>query len=93
MRRPSEKSANPLISKERMWEIVLFHEMGHAFGVPHDPSRQWYEGHCTNSWCVLYPKVDHRAVLSVLKNGYPMDFCQDCSTEILDVKNQGKAKK
>jgi hypothetical protein len=29
-----EESANLFLSKEKIWEIVIFHEIGHALGVP-----------------------------------------------------------
>ncbi|HKK18126.1 MAG TPA: hypothetical protein VJ952_05540 [Opitutales bacterium] len=77
-----ESSAHFLLSKAKIWEIVLFHEIGHALGVPYQADRRWAKNHCRHAWCVMYPRVDYRSVLSVLFSGYPDDFCRDCRAEI-----------
>jgi len=58
------------------WLMIVPHELGHAMGVPSDPSHQWHDGHCTDPRCVMYPTVDGKAILSaVFEFGPPKGFC------------------
>jgi len=78
------------VSKEQVWEMVLLHELGHALGVPANPSHIWDVGHCTNPCCVMYPKPDFRSVCAFFFHGFPNDFCQECRAELLSVKEQAR---
>ena len=76
-----------LLPRERAWEIVLFHELGHAIGVPSDPSHADASGHCTNPSCVMYPRPDICSILTFIARGWPLDFCDACKSEIDAARN------
>ena len=71
----------PVISDIQAWKIVLTHEIGHRLGVPASVTHN-KAGHCNNRECVMYARPDWQAVLSVLTNGMPYDFCEDCKLEL-----------
>ncbi len=74
-----------LFPRERLWELVLLHEFGHAIGVPADVSHRDKTGHCTNH-CVMYRRPDLRSALRAMQRGLPMDLCDDCRGEIAAAK-------
>jgi len=71
-------------AQRRLLEWTLFHELGHALGVPADASHvtMMLGVHCTYPHCVMYSPVDLRWVVSLLLNGWPMDLCSVCREEI-----------
>lgn len=78
--------ANWFVSRPQLEEHVLLHEFAHALGVPGDPQRTWrgpHRGaHCTRPECVLYPALDWRSLLSGLVNGWPLELCDACRSEL-----------
>jgi hypothetical protein len=83
-----EASVNSFLSKEKIWEIVIFHEIGHAIGVPSQSSPSHKSSHCSNPSCVMYPRIDTRSALSVIFKGYPVDLCKDCQAEVEAAKRE-----
>ena len=75
----------PVISDTQAWKIVLTHEVGHRLGVPANRSHN-KRGHCTSRECIMYASPDWQAVVSVLFNGMPYDFCDKCKAELEDAK-------
>lgn len=75
----------PVISDTQAWKIVLTHEVGHRLGVPANEDHN-KAGHCTSRECVMYARPDWQAVVSVLFNGMPYDFCDKCKAELEDGK-------
>lgn len=77
----------PVISDTQAWKIVLTHEIGHRLGIPADHSHN-KAGHCTHRECNLYASPDWQAVVSVLTNGMPYDYCKVCQAELANAKRQ-----
>jgi len=75
----------PVISDTQAWKIVLTHEVGHRLGVPARKTHN-KRGHCTSRECIMYAKPDWKAVVSVLFNGMPYDFCDKCKAELEEAK-------
>ncbi|HUX17488.1 MAG TPA: hypothetical protein VMW52_13510, partial [Phycisphaerae bacterium] len=72
-----------ILSAELRWQLVITHELCHAFHVPGNRNHAWSARHCTNPACVLYPRPDARAIgVALLRMGPPMDLCADCRREI-----------
>jgi hypothetical protein len=71
-------------ARRRLVEWTLFHELGHALGVPADPSHvtMLLGVHCTYPHCAMYSPVDLRWFISLFLNGWPMELCQTCTEEI-----------
>lgn len=79
----TDRGVLPLVSRERWWRLVIMHELCHALGVPCDRSHAWRGRHCTHPECILYPRVDVRAVFSaVFRLGPPLGLCRVCRREI-----------
>lgn len=78
---------SPVISDTQAWKIVLTHEVGHRFGVPAKRTHN-KAGHCTSRECIMYARPDWQAVVSVLFNGMPYDFCAKCKAELLEAKDK-----
>jgi len=75
-----------LTSREKWWTLVIKHELLHALNVPSDRSHAWSGRHCTTANCILYPRVDFRAIISgIFLLGPPMDLCGVCRKEIHQV--------
>jgi len=85
----SENNINvvPNSANNQAWQIVLLHELGHALGLPAARSHK-LRGHCTHRQCVMYPKPDLFAVISVLFSGMPYDFCPVGKAELETAKAQ-----
>ena len=77
----------PVISDTQAWKIVLTHEVGHRLGVPANKTHN-KNGHCTHRECIMYAKPDWQAVVSVLFNGMPYDFCEKCKAELEKAKSE-----
>jgi len=75
----------PVISDTQAWKIVLTHEVGHRLGVPANIDHN-KAGHCTSRECVMYARPDWQAVVSVIFNGMPYDFCDKCKAELEEAK-------
>jgi len=75
----------PVISDTQAWKIVLTHEVGHRFHVPAKSDHNKM-GHCTSRECVMYARPDWQAVVSVIFNGMPYDFCDKCKAELIEAK-------
>jgi len=65
---------------------VLVHEFGHLMGLVTEPAH-YVDGHCTNSWCLMYDGLDTRSVLlhalPTLLAGYlPTRYCGDCCRDL-----------
>jgi len=75
----------PVISDTQVWKIVLTHEVGHRLAVPANKDHN-KAGHCTSRECVMYARPDWQAVVSVLFNGMPYDFCDKCKAELEEAK-------
>jgi predicted Zn-dependent protease len=71
-------------AQRALLEWTLFHELGHALGVPADPSRITMKlgAHCTYPHCVMYSPVDLRWIVSLFLNGWPMELCAKCDEEL-----------
>ena len=83
----------PMLYRERLWQVVITHELCHALKVPHDPSHAWRGNHCTRPERVLYPRVDLRSVVrSIPRLGPPMDLCHLCRREIHQVHTNAAGK-
>jgi len=78
---------SPVITDTQAWKIVLTHEVGHRFHVP-AKSEHNKMGHCTSRECVMYARPDWQAVVSVIFNGMPYDFCDKCKAELVEAKKQ-----
>lgn len=76
----------PVISNTQAWKIVLTHEIGHRFHIPAKSDHN-KAGHCTSRECVMYAQPDWQAVVSVIFNGMPYDFCDKCKAELREAKN------
>jgi len=76
----------PVITDTQAWKIVLTHEIGHRFHVPAKGDHNKL-GHCTSRECVMYARPDWQAVVSVIFNGMPYDFCDRCKAELIEAKN------
>lgn len=75
--------------EDQFWEFVIFHELGHALGVPQLANHRWSAGHCTHPDCAMYPKVDLRSVTTyVLRGGPPMELCRRCTAELQAVREK-----
>jgi hypothetical protein len=82
-----EEVANIFVNRERAYELVLTHEMGHTLGVPHRLSHKWSQNHCTNPDCLMYPKPDLSSVLTaIITFQIHDDYCQTCKDEIKEVR-------
>ncbi|MBL9000257.1 MAG: hypothetical protein JNK25_03890 [Phycisphaerae bacterium] len=81
-----------LVSKSRLYEWTLTHELGHVLGVPASNSHIWavpgLGPHCTHPECVMYTGLDWRVVLSGVLNGWPLDFCDGCASELRSVRER-----
>jgi len=77
---------SPVITDTQAWKIVLTHEVGHRFHVPANSDHNKM-GHCTSRECVMYARPDWQAVVSVIFNGMPYDFCDKCKAELIEAKN------
>lgn len=75
----------PVISDVQAWKIVLTHEVGHRLGVPAKKTHN-KNGHCTSRECIMYAKPDWQAVVSVIFQGMPYDFCDKCKAELKEAK-------
>ncbi len=89
------RRAGVFVPEERMWEWTLTHEIGHVLKVPADPAHgcivPGYGGvHCTHPECVMYTGVDWRVFASGLINGWPLDYCKVCSSEIAAARGDGE---
>ncbi|WP_432797988.1 hypothetical protein [Poriferisphaera sp. WC338] len=81
----------PFTSLDRTWELVIYHEMCHALGLPYDKSHSTQTGsnHCTNTNCILYNGIDpHSLVATIFNLGPPSDLCRTCRTELNEVIHQ-----
>jgi hypothetical protein len=80
------RHAGWFVDREKLWEQVIFHELGHALGVPANADHAWkgpaWGLHCTHPQCAMYPAVDWRSLLSGLLHGWPLDFCEKCRAEL-----------
>lgn len=79
--------SNWFISRTKLYQWTLTHELGHVLGVPADRSHiRTVPGlggnHCTHPECVMYTGVDWRIVVSGLLHGWPMDLCAVCQDEL-----------
>lgn len=78
-----QETASVFFLEDQVWEFVIYHELGHALGVPESAGHRWHAGHCTHPDCVMYPKIDARSITTFLiRQGPPMDFCRRCAAEI-----------
>ena len=80
---------SPVISHTQAWKIVLTHEVGHRLRVPAKSDHNKM-GHCTSRECIMYARPDWQAVVSVIFNGMPYDFCDKCKAELVEAKHQCK---
>ena len=82
-----EEVANIFVGKDRVYELVLTHEMGHTLGVPRRVSHKWSENHCTNPDCIMYPKPDSSSILATIFSfKIHDDYCQTCRDEIKEIR-------
>jgi hypothetical protein len=70
------------VTRTRQEGSVIVHELGHLMGLVTDPEH-YVDGHCTNSWCLMYDGLDARSImlhaLPTLLTGYlPTRFCRHC---------------
>lgn len=73
----------PFVSRQKVWRLVILHELCHSLGLPTDRSHNWDGGHCTHPECVLYPGVDLRSVLTtIIRFGPPLELCSVCKAEL-----------
>lgn len=87
MHDPLELGVVPTWLTDRLWTQVLLHELGHALHVPTDPKRIWFGLHCTDSGCVLYPRLDHRSAITILlRKQTPWTLCDACAAEAAAVR-------
>jgi hypothetical protein len=82
-----ERRSGVFVPANRLWEWTLTHEVGHVLGVPinnsHSEFVRGYGGiHCTHPECVMSTGVDLRTIVSGVVNGWPVDYCDRCSSEI-----------
>ena len=74
------------LSGARQEGSVLVHEVGHLMGLVTNPAH-YVDGHCTNSWCLMYDGLDARSIairaIPILLTGYiPTKFCRDCQKDL-----------
>ncbi|CAA6820818.1 MAG: Unknown protein [uncultured Sulfurovum sp.] len=85
---PLNINDSPVISDIQAWKIVFMQILGYTLGVPANSDHN-KAGNCTRRECVMYPKPDWRAVMSVLLlNGMPYDFCHKCKAELKEAKER-----
>jgi len=86
-----DRTAPPLLGRERWWRVVVQHELCHALGVPCDRTHAWRGRHCTRPECILYPAFDARSLLAALfRFGPPGDLCSTCRREIRRAHQAGR---
>ena len=74
------------VGENKTWELVLYHELGHALNIPYDKARISDGHHCKNPSCVMYQKMDMKSVsAAILRLGPPREYCKDCQAEIAEV--------
>jgi len=74
------------VTRQRQESSVVVHEVGHLMGLVSHPEH-YVDGHCTNSWCLMYDGLDARSVvlhsLPTLFWGYlPTRFCRACRRDL-----------
>lgn len=81
-----------LVSRTKVFEWTLTHELGHVLGVPASSSHCWSVPrlpgrHCTHPECVMYTGLDWRVVVTGILRGWPLDYCTRCSAELDAARN------
>jgi len=72
----------PPVSRDEAWKLVLLHELGHALGLPKDPSHV-RALHCTHPECLIYAGPGAARVLTaILRWDLPDDFCAECRADL-----------
>ncbi|CAA6807474.1 MAG: Unknown protein, partial [uncultured Sulfurovum sp.] len=85
---PLNINDSAVISDIQAWKIVFMQILGYTLGVPANSDHN-KAGNCTRRECVMYPKPDWRAIMSVLLlNGMPYDFCHKCKAELKEAKKR-----
>ncbi|MBI3099567.1 MAG: hypothetical protein HYY93_15270 [Planctomycetes bacterium] len=76
------------VTSRRIERTVLVHEFGHAMGLVRNPDHAYPEDvHCNNPGCVMYKRVDARAILAnflpaLLLARVPYSFCDACDRDL-----------
>lgn len=88
-----DRRSNLFVSREKLYQWTITHELGHVLGVPADNSHIWDvpgigAGHCTHPECVMYTGFDWRVLVTGLLRGWPMDFCRLCAAELAAARDQ-----
>jgi hypothetical protein len=75
------------ISRAKLSQWTLTHELGHVLHVPASNAHLWFVPglgpHCTNPTCVMYTGFDWRVLWTGLVRGWPLDFCDHCTAELV----------
>lgn len=83
-----KEAVSPLVSRSKIAQAVLTHEMGHLFGLVNLTSKgigrddPKYPGHSKNQNSVMYWAVEDLSVGSILRGGPPTTFDSEDEGEI-----------
>ncbi len=74
------------VTRQRQESSVLVHEVGHLLGLVSNPDH-YVDGHCTNSWCLMYDGVDARSIIlyafpTLFAGHLPTRFCGACREDL-----------
>ncbi len=87
------KGANPLVSRDRLAQATITHELGHLFGLvslsyqsARDHEDPDHPGHSRNPGSVMYWAVEDLSLSSVLSGGPPTSFDGDDEADLAQIK-------